>query len=823
MPRSSALSRLEPLLESTTTRIVLSFLIVISVLPDRTLATLLPEPMAHALPWILLAVFVPELVLRSLLWRARRSAARSHPTRRSEGLLLALDLVAVLSFLPFHLLWPGLASLRLLRLGRMLLLVGYWGRTFRELWSIIGDRERRGQLIVVLAAGALLAFTAAVVLASLAAPFDFDESGALDGEDQRFSRILWWALLQVEDPGNLVRQPGGLVVLAISLGLTVAGVLLFSFLVGVGTSAVEELVRRGRERPPGFSGHNAILALGSDTTRLVDELAALYQKNRRRFRAAVLTPEPPSSHFERSRGRAIARRAGDPLRPEDLDRIDLDRARRAVLVPGPRVGDGALIAGILAVRARREDLPLFAVVEHERDFAAARHAGGAATTVVGAASFIGHVLARTVLDPGSRPLLDELLTAAGCELYTYLLEPSERAELARAAATLELDAVRTWGRQRATLTVLGVFLSPLGREKEPLDHDELEVVLDPRPGVVVASERVRGIVAIAAAFESVRQLGQQLAHEAREARPAEAVSTAPIELRQPPAPRRILVCGASGRLPRLTRLLAESAPGLRLDIVVRRSELVAAVRDDILDALAGHLVGIPGEAPIATTVTVDSAREARRVEIELPGDGRITLAALDWTDPVRLLGGGRGPLAGAEVVVLAPGRDEVEEGDGQVALDALRLAELARRGGHTRPELRVVALVRDAVRADLLGERLARDGAEAGRFLVLSANRLHDRYVVQSLFVRGLTRAMLELLGPHGARLERRVPVGAVSGLEDGRLVASLAAAGATLVGVELERRDAAELVLEPSRLATLDAATLGCLRAVYVVVVEGG
>ncbi len=830
MPRW--LPRIEPLLDAPRTRLILSFLIVLSVLPERLLATVLPHALLPWLPLALFVVFAPEVVLRALVWRQHWRQGRRG---LGEGLLLLIDVVAVASFLPWHLLAPGLEGLRVLRLARLLLLISYWGGTLRELWRIVSDRERHGQVLLVLATGMLLSFGAAVLLSSLGAGYDFNEDGAVDAGDRRFLTVFWWSLLQVEDPGNLVRNPEAPLVLSISLALTLAGVLLFSFLVGIGTSAVEELVRRSRVRPPGLSGHTAIVCVGAQADRLAEELGALYRKNDKPFKAAVLARDEPQWTLERRRGWTLARRQGDPLQPRDLARIDLAQAKRAVLLATDDDSDGLLFAGLLALRSARPHVPLFAVVEHERDFAAARHAGGPATTVIGASSFLGHVLARAVLDPGAIVLLEELLTAAGCEVYTYVFDAHQRIE-----DHGEIPLAR-W-RERATsagVTLLGVFVG--GREPGPGTRnqgpgnrdpgpgirdpgappaDGFEVFLDPSPQAAIPGVDIRGLIAIAPGFEMVRDLGLELlACPCGPPDPGSPIPNPANSHPEPlfaiaPRPRNILVCGASPRSPRLVRLIAELDPGATITLAVRTAALRDRLAADIAAALAGHLPGVPGE----TALAVEPEGDRLRVE----GETSVRLLVLDWTDPVRLLESAERPLEDAEVVLLAPAADEVAEPDGQVALDALRLAELARHAGRVRPGLRVVAAMRDPDRAELLEQRLA--GDPHCRVTVLATDRLRDRSIVQGIFVRGLTQVMLELLGPTGPRLER---LDLASGYERGSdLRRALADAGVTLVAAEIGSREpgkAVRLVVDPRELDALSSGRMGDIKSVYAIITATG
>src|SRR5688572_9894545 len=65
------LDRVERVLRAYGTRLLLSFLIVLSVLPAATLGTVLPAPLVVRLDLVFLALFAPEFALRWATWRRR--------------------------------------------------------------------------------------------------------------------------------------------------------------------------------------------------------------------------------------------------------------------------------------------------------------------------------------------------------------------------------------------------------------------------------------------------------------------------------------------------------------------------------------------------------------------------------------------------------------------------------------------------------------------------------------------------------------------------------------------------------------------------------
>jgi hypothetical protein len=180
-------------------------------------------------------------------------------------------------------------------------------------------------------------------------------------------------------------------------------------------------------------------------------------------------------------------------------------------------------------------------------------------------------------------------------------------------------------------------------------------------------------------------------------------------------------------------------------------------------------------------------------------------------------------LGSADAILFVP-RQEGDVADGLLALDCLRTAEFGRAGRvRQRDGLRVVAMLRDPVKAALLERRLdemAGPGAEC-RFTVLSSERLRHHFTVQSLFVWSLNSVLLELLGASGQHLCRvlprqpdgRRPTGEVDPLV---LAEQLYTEhGALLVGYDSA---AGETRLGPSDLAAGTPLPWSNVRALYVV-----
>jgi hypothetical protein len=163
-----------------------------------------------------------------------------------------------------------------------------------------------------------------------------------------------------------------------------------------------------------------------------------------------------------------------------------------------------------------------------------------------------------------------------------------------------------------------------------------------------------------------------------------------------------------------------------------------------------------------------------------------------------------------------------------VALDCLRLAEFASNGlVRFRSGFRVVAMMRDPVKSDLLEARLdqlAGPGRES-RFTIISSERLRNQFLVQNLFVPGLSAVLLDMLETSGQHLCRLLPTspggaGRPSGEVDAWELARhlLVARGLVPIGIErVASSGQLETVLDPGQLAPGHRLPWSSVSALYV------
>ncbi len=843
---------IDRVLESTTARLLLSAAIILSLLPFSWLRAFDP---------LFFSVFLSEFVLRVFVLLGTRSRAAEADegsgmdgpapgryagrTRGGSILLLLIDLVALISFVPLPLDPARARWLRLFRLSRMLLLVSYWAPLVRDLWSILSRRERARQIMLMGFVVGGLSFTGALVMFHLAehegVQVDVNEDEQIDGEDRSFSTLLWWSFRQVQDPGNMLSSPIALPLVLISLGLTVFGLFLVSFLIGLGTDVVHELLQLSRMRPPGLRGHTAIVGVSASTPRLLTELRRYYRKllptdNRvlsapwfrdlwRRgltgagYLVVGRTEEPPDFLRTPELSRVIYRERADG---DDMliARADLVHAKRILLLadhdePSPDADTiHSLLNIVERVRAQVErghrgtherQRVIIAEILDDSNVAAA-HAAVAPgrrtfrAFVVPTDRLIALFTAGVVRRPGLGDLLEELLTSRGHELYTCFFQTDGLGFSMREPPDLGPDPAKAIDRLmrrglagRSTVVPVGLLLATgdgVGAE--------FRVAVNPQPSDPPIAERSIGVVAVADNFGTIREFVESEPKLVAEADPSVDLPTAPRAPAFERTPQthigRVLVCGfRRGSIYMLEELLREQ---LRGEVLVLVEDEAAEQR--ARDALEEHseLVerGLVPKYHGTFTLRPDGSYAFTCQGTEVVEDSSVHVRVADWMASRHLvdLPAGFGHVGDLEAVIFVT--DVHGENDARTTTALLKLEDLLVAHGAAHGKPRVVAEVFDARLAARLEEHFRTVNKHHVR--IYSIPQLRAFFLFQAVIVPGFDTVYSELLGSWGQSFVRLQPVKPGHGsLSFPDLALGLRRRGHLLVAVVLRSNEGHELL----------------------------
>ena len=805
MAERPTLDRLESVLENRTTRVLLVVLIILSVLPFREVE--------EALWPLFVLVFGVEL--------GARIALMTDPKHRSlfDWILLSVDVAAFISFLPLETLLGELVTP--FRLARLLLLLRFARALAEDVYSVMTRREQVQQFGLVTVAVLAMAFASAVVL-SVFHVHDREDPNL--NVDAAFWDRMWWSFRQIESPDNLVGTLDVHPVIAVlSLTLTITGVFVVSFIIGLGANVVGQVVRAERRRPVPFRGHTTVIGAIDEGEHLVREFVRIYDKNRglRRFRFREvwdwlfnegprprrhalprmallgLDLEPPDYLYEKEM-RWVVYRHGHGANRDDLGLVAAQHAKRAILLADPKVGhdaDGVTVATAAAFRERNPGAHLFAEVLESDNVDLVRSVGGTGAFPLDVPQFLGRFLVHHLVIPGVEAIYQELLTAEGSELYTHIyIEPREVMAVARLAAkkpTVGFADLARDAREHGVL-LIGVLLGDgefgrTGRELIPIDR--LEQVLNPlHSGEDVPVRRLRGLVGVAESYLPMRRYARRLLRKGWSDRPpkeSERPSLLPrLSLAAEPL-RRVLVVGYSPAIGALLSTLARFVPGVHVVVVLSARGDDRTSLDERVQALQ---LGLDGREPGTEGIEVALNDAGASAQVFTREGTAVTDFAIQR-------------LEGAVDAAVFLSDPDSEDRDARTLLRVLRFARALERGEAPRgTRLHLLAEFSSEQRGQRLEEELERRRcgfAETDDFRVtlLSTDRLKNYFMVYSAFVPGVLGLYEELLRPEGHTVVRLDLAGGSGSFRLGDAADDLASSGCIPLGVEMKT---GEILLQP-------------------------
>jgi hypothetical protein len=659
-PRKTRLDRIVRFVETRTVKVTLVVLIILSVLPGLHLDVVLRP--------LFLAAFGLELAVRLIALASARPSER----RSFERMFVLVDVLAFLSFLPLDQ-WldeRGVLALTMLRLARLLVLIRFARELAADLYSIITRREQLQQFGLVTMGVMALSFVSAVLLQHLNIGHPYDPS-ITPGEDTFIDR-LWWSFRQLESADNLVASLRVHPLIAVlSLTLTIVGVFVVSFIIGIGANVVDQVVRAERRRAVGYTNHALVIGPVHDVELLVREFVALYERNRllrkirpqevwqwlahggptpRRHalpRMALLGPESdPPTYLYDPRMRWVVYRQGEGSDPEALKRVAASEAKRAILLARPDAGydaDAVTATALASFRALNMSAQVFVEVLDSENRSLIQSIGGPSTFPLDVPRFLGLFLYRHLAVVGVEHLFADLMTSEGSELYTHIfVEPEEHRAIKRIGEDgfLSFESMASAAYRDRGVVLTGVFLGEerLETQGESATVDGLErwlnPLLDPPKGSRAAAlgaraghvpvKALRGLIGVSASYAPLRRYARDLimrysAGAAPALEDPKRIADLKARIRDASSDRserprdraRVLFVGYSAALPTLLEELARSMHGV---------EVVLAINDrhrevtPVGQRLASIVVGPSEEA---------APHEASAREVPLAHGGRL--------------------------------------------------------------------------------------------------------------------------------------------------------------------------------------------------------
>ncbi|MBI5528671.1 MAG: hypothetical protein HY897_20260 [Deltaproteobacteria bacterium] len=762
------LGAVERFFQHAEVKFVLAVLIVTSVLPFDAI---------HNFDLAFFAVFGLEFVVRTAMLRHVRGWRLA-----GEMLLLAIDAVAVLSFLPLHRMFPDAhwildsRYLRLLRLVRLSLLIRYLMALTADLWAIVRRHEIKYQLGFLLGAVAMLTLVSGIVLHVLEVPVDLNNDGEI--EKGSLKDLLWWSFRAIESADNLVQSLKGPVVhLIFSVFLTIAGVFIMSLIIGLGASVVQMMLASNREKPVKVMDHLVVIGRGPNLPYLLRELVQIIRKRRRRMPIVLLSDSPVTPpYLYESDLSGVEYRAGDLSDLRALELVNPAEAARILVLYDQdkrEHADATTLSTVLALRERTEAAILLEL-RHRRNTAAALAAGGGSITPVPLAKILGNILCQNLVFPGIDRVYEELLTAAGNDINVREFSPRDRARLVARGGTIPFGALLAGMYRKFGVVLIGVLVEKDGKTIPCLDPIHAsDPAWAPAPGAVRPAG-LSGLIGICRRERDLARAATWMTKGcpgagASEDGPAPEVSLSLDETFT--KLKRVLVVGENEMLPTLVEETGRFVPGVAFDVLVQGCERGRRLARVLQERWRCALHESPEGSGVERCL--ERLTGGRDVSIHGAEGDLMHMLSRDNT-----LGEARYDAA----VFLAD--NEAPDPDAQNLLWLFSLLDAVREGRVASGErFHVLAEILSSAKGEIMERRAAT--SRGRRVRALSTQKLRTYFMAHCLFVPHLHRIYDELVSSEGLEFCHVVPSGVSGKAGFCDLLGALAARGMILFGVE--------------------------------------
>ena len=305
--------------------------------------------------------------------------------------------------------------------------------TFSERIRYKFDRLMTSGTVAMISALALLVFSLVVFVALIIQIADIRPADAT--QPIGFIEAAWSSLMRTLDPGTMGDDSGWSYRLMMFL-VTITGVFIFSTLIGVVSSGIEEKLRelrKGRSRVI-ERDHTVILGWSSQIFAIINELIIANQNRKNAcivimgMKDKVEMEDEIHTHVDLDQHTRIVCRRGNPIDQTDLKIVNIAESRSVIILsPEKQNPDADVIKTLLAIvhGTVRNQKPLHLVAElrDPKNKEVASMVGKHEVELILVNDLISRIVAQTCQQSGLSVVYQELLDFSGDEIY-FKLEPS---------------------------------------------------------------------------------------------------------------------------------------------------------------------------------------------------------------------------------------------------------------------------------------------------------------------------------------------------------------------------------------------------------------
>lgn len=409
-----------------------------------------------------------------------------------ELALLLVDLCAAASFLSDFVAWD-INYLRLLRLIRLIKLSRFLRPMLKDLQVIVTRRGIKRQLLFILIVILLLSTFGGIVY------YYIELVAKRSAVAPDFFQSLWWSFIHVQDPGNMAGDNRSLEVALLGVVLTMLGVFVLSFIIGLGQEVIQELLELNRKSRYRGKAHYIIFGWRPTIVPFIRKILSVLRDNGFSRRKVVIVQCRSKDYvndveiaFRNRNVYCYHYESGDEI--EALHRANIEQAGVVLALPDDENeynNDAEVTRKIIIARKMNPSLRIIALLDDPFNLYSAKQAGSTLLArnpecglhyidLVINASFLGGYICQNLFFREINHIYQELLTHEGSEIY-YL----EFSDYSGDPALARLSGKRVSFHSlylrmlEEEVLVIGLLRQPPQRGQSSFLHPEKRVILNP--------------------------------------------------------------------------------------------------------------------------------------------------------------------------------------------------------------------------------------------------------------------------------------------------------------------------------------------------------
>jgi len=247
---------------------------------------------------------------------------------------------------------------------------------------------------------------------------------SLSGAD--FPKLMWMGFMRTLDSGTITGDTGNGIFVTSMLIITLAGILVFSILIGLLTTGLQDMMdslRKGRSKVI-ENNHTIILGWSDQIFTIISELieansslkksciVVMGNKDKIEMDDEIRSRIPDTGHTR------IVCRTGNPIDVNDMRIVNMADSRSLILIED---SDANTIKAVLAIvntdGVKDKDFTIVTVLNDEKNLEVAQIASQGRVEYILYNSIISRIMAQTCRQPGISAVYLELLDYDGDEMY----------------------------------------------------------------------------------------------------------------------------------------------------------------------------------------------------------------------------------------------------------------------------------------------------------------------------------------------------------------------------------------------------------------------